>query len=214
MLEVSRVRRTYAGQLAVAVDEWTAGAGEQWLVHGPSGCGKTTLLHLVAGLLRPDSGEVRIAGQALSALGGGARDRFRGRHIGVVFQRLHLIPALTVRRNLALARSLAGLAPAPERIDALLGELGLAGKGAARPHALSRGEAQRAALARALVNGPKLVLADEPTSSLDDDNAARALALLRDRAEAHGALLVVASHDRRIAGALGRRLDLSRGRAA
>ena len=209
MLEVSGLRRRYAGQLAVSVDAWTAGAGEQWLVQGPSGCGKTTLLHLVAGLLRPDSGEVRIDGQALSALGGGALDRFRGRHVGIVFQRLHLIEALTVRQNLALARSLAGLDPDPGRIDETLDALGVADKAAARPHTLSRGEAQRVALARALINRPKLVLADEPTSSLDDANAERAAALLRDRAAALGALLVVASHDRRIAGAFAHRLDLA-----
>ena len=210
MLEVRGLRHTYAGRLAVAVDSWTAAAGEHWLVHGPSGCGKTTLLHLVAGLLRPDAGAVSVAGQVLSALSGGALDRFRGRHVGIVFQHLHLIAALTVRQNLALARTLAGLAPAPERIDRLLEELGLAARANARAHALSRGEAQRAALARALVNGPEVVLADEPTSSLDDDNAARAAALLREQAEANDAVLVVASHDRRIADSFARRLDLAR----
>ena len=210
MLEVRGLRHAYAGRLVVAVDSWTAAAGEHWLVHGPSGCGKTTLLHLVAGLLRPDAGAVSVAGQALSALSGGALDRFRGRHVGIVFQHLHLIAALTVRQNLALARTLAGLAPAPERIDRLLEELGLAARANARAHALSRGEAQRAALARALVNGPEVVLADEPTSSLDDDNAARAAALLREQAEANNAVLVVASHDRRIADSFARRLDLAR----
>lgn len=210
MIEVRGLRHAYAGRLAVAVDLWAAAAGEHWLVHGPSGCGKTTLLHLVAGLLRPDAGAVRVAGQALSALSGGALDRFRGRHVGIVFQGLHLIAALTVRQNLALARSLAGLAPAPERIDGLLDELGLAARGGARPHALSSGEAQRAALARALVNEPDIVLADEPTSSLDDDNAARAAALLREQAQANDAVLVVASHDRRLADSFANRLDLSR----
>ena len=137
MIEVRELRHAYAGRLAVAVDSWTAAAGEHWLVHGPSGCGKTTLLHLVAGLLRPDAGAVRVAGQTLSALSGGA-------------------------------------------------------------------------LARALVNEPDIVLADEPTSSLDDDNAGRAAALLREQAQANDAVLVVASHDRRLADSFANRLDLSR----
>lgn len=214
MLEARRIRHAYAGRTTVAVDAWEASAGEQWLLHGPSGCGKTTFLHILAGILRPTAGEVRIDGQPLGTLRGGARDRFRGRRIGIVFQRLHLIEALTVRQNLALARSLAGLGAATKRIDAILDELGLAGKAAARPHALSHGEAQRVALARALVNGPRVLLADEPTSNLDDDNAGRAVALLRERAEAHGALLVVASHDGRVREAFPRRLDLSRRAAA
>ena len=214
MLEARRIRHAYAGRTTVAVDAWAASAGEQWLLHGPSGCGKTTFLHILAGILRPTAGEVRIDGQPLQALRGGARDRFRGRRIGIVFQRLHLIEALTVRQNLALARSLAGLSAASERIDAILDELGLADKAAARPHALSHGEAQRVALARALVNGPRVLLADEPTSNLDDDNAERAVALLRERAEAHGALLVVASHDGRVREAFPHRLDLSRRAAA
>ena len=214
MLEASGIRHFYDGELAVALDAWTAGAGEQWLIHGPSGCGKTTLLHILAGLLRPSEGEVRIDGRALATLAGSARDRFRGRHVGIMFQRLHLIDALSVRRNLLLAQSLAGLETAPERVDALLDELGIGGKRAARPHTLSRGQAQRVALARALVNRPKVVLADEPTSSLDDDNAARAIALLCDRTEALGAVLVVASHDGRIREAFAHRLGLSRRGAA
>ena len=214
MLEARGIRHVYAGKTVLAVDEWRAAAGEQWLVHGPSGCGKTTLLHLLAGLLRPTAGEVRVNGQALGALSGGALDRFRGRHIGIVLQRLHLIDALTVRQNLALARAFAGLGAAGAAVDEALRELGIADKADARPHTLSRGQAQRAALARALAAGPKALLADEPTSSLDDDNAARALALLRARAEARGAALVVASHDRRIRDSFALRLDLSPGAAA
>lgn len=122
--------------------------------------------------MSPDQGNVRILGQDLGALSESQRDRFRGRHIGFVFQQLHLMPALTVVENLALARQLAGHQPDPDRIDELLQRLGLAGLGARRPRALSHGQAQRVAIARALVNAPELLIADEPTSALDDANAA------------------------------------------
>ena len=214
MLEARGIRHAYAGKTVLAVDEWRAAAGEQWLVHGPSGCGKTTLLHILAGLLRPTAGEALVNGRALGALSGGALDRFRGRHVGIVLQRLHLIDALTVRQNLALARRFAGLGAADAEVDDTLRELGIADAADSRPHTLSRGQAQRAALARALAAGPGALLADEPTSSLDDDNAERALALLRARAEARGAALVVASHDRRIRDSFALRLDLSPGAAA
>ena len=209
MLELRGVRHAYNGRTAVAVEEWTAGAGEEWLVSGPSGCGKTTLLHILAGLLRPGAGEARVAGQRLSALGGAALDRFRARHVGIVFQRLHLIGALTVRQNLLLAQSLAGFAPSPARAAEMLESLGIADRMNARPHALSHGQAQRAALARALINRPALLLADEPTSNLDDANAARAIELLRGAARDRGALLVVASHDSRLAAGFSRRLPLA-----
>lgn len=209
MLELRGVRHAYDGRTAVAVEEWTAGAGEEWLVSGPSGCGKTTLLHILAGLLRPAAGEARVAGQRLSALGGAALDRFRARHVGIVFQRLHLIGALTVWQNLLLAQSLAGFAPSSARAAEMLESLGIADRMNARPHALSHGQAQRAALARALINRPELLLADEPTSNLDDASAASAIELLRGAARDRGALLIVASHDSRLAAGFSRRLPLA-----
>lgn len=144
MLEARGIRHEYAGKTVLAVDEWRAEAGEQWLVHGPSGCGKTTLLHILAGLLRPTAGEALVNGQALGALSGGALDRFRGRHIGIVLQRLHLIDALTVRQNLALARRFAGLGAADAEVGDTLRELGIADTADARPHTLSRGQIGRA----------------------------------------------------------------------
>ncbi len=210
MLEARGIRHGYGGEVVVSVEKWAAEPGEQWLISGPSGCGKTTLLHILAGLLRAAAGEVRIGGTALSSLSGAALDRFRGRHVGIVFQQLHLIEALTVQQNLMLAQSLAGLDAAPARVEEMLAGLGLADKLRARPHTLSRGQAQRVALARALINRPAILLADEPTSSLDDANAEQAIALLRDRAAVHGAVLVVASHDRRLRGLFAQRLDLTR----
>jgi putative ABC transport system ATP-binding protein len=116
----------------------------------------------------------------------------------MVLQRLHLIGALSVEANLRLARSLAGLAPAPARIAALLEQLGLAALARARPHQLSQGEAQRVAIARALINQPALILADEPTAALDDGNCAAVTDLLLGQAGASGATLVIATHDQRL----------------
>ena len=201
------MRRRYGG-LTIELGDWRAEAGERWLLAGPSGSGKTTAIHLLAGVLKPSEGRVTVCGQDLAALGEAALDRFRGRHVGIVFQRLHLIGALDVRRNLALAQSLAGLPVDDARIDEVLERLALAGKAAARPAALSGGEAQRAAIARAVLNRPALLLADEPTASLDDANAARVLDLLFAEAQACGATLVVASHDARAAARFERRKAL------
>ncbi len=173
-------------------------AGAHCLVLGPSGCGKSTLLHLVTGLLRPLAGTIRVAGTDLGVLRGAALDRFRGRHMGVVFQRLHLLPALSVRDNLLAARYLAGLPRDPARVDTLLERLGVAHRAGARPDALSFGQAQRVAIARALVNAPTLVVCDEPTSNLDDRNAAEVLSLLFEHAGQERATLLVATHDARL----------------
>ncbi|MBM3489744.1 MAG: ATP-binding cassette domain-containing protein [Alphaproteobacteria bacterium] len=208
MLEITTLTHAYAGRTVLALDAWQVAAGEHWLLLGPSGSGKSTLLHIVAGLLRPSGGSVRLAGTDLYALPAGERDRRRGRSVGIVFQRLHLLEALSVLQNLALAQSLAGQPVDRRHLADLLSRLGLSERAAAKPAALSRGEAQRVALARALVNRPQLLLADEPTSSLDDDNADRALDLLTGEAKAVGAALIVATHDARAAARFVRHLTL------
>lgn len=208
MFSLQHVRHDYGGQNAVALDHWAAAQGEQWLLAGPSGSGKTTLLHLMAGLLRPSAGRITVAGQDLSALPAAALDRFRGRHIGIVFQRLHLLPALTVTDNLLLARYFARLPQDRQRVRETLAELDLADKACALPHALSQGEAQRVAIARALLNEPKVILADEPTSHLDDGRCAQVLELLLDQARRRGATLVIATHDGRLAAQVPQRLVL------
>lgn len=141
-------------------------------------------------------------------------DRFRGRHIGMVFQRLHLLPALTVTANLELARYLAGLPRDGVRVHSTLERLDIADLAHRRAHELSQGQAQRVAIARAVVNQPRILLADEPTASLDEANAERVARLLCDEAEACAATLVVASHDRRLGRWLPQRLDLAEGRVA
>ncbi len=200
--------QTFGARTVLRVAAWSVEAGRHCLVLGPSGSGKSTLLHLLAGLLRPTRGRIAIAGQELGALRPAQLDAFRGQKIGIVLQNLHLIGALDARDNLRLARSLAGLPKDPERIEALLDELGLAGLAQRRPHELSQGERQRLAIARAVLNRPALILADEPTSALDDGNCGVVLALLRAQAEATGATLVIATHDRRLEPHFAQRLEL------
>jgi ABC-type lipoprotein export system ATPase subunit len=198
LFELQQLRHRYDGKDVLQVDAWSAAQGAQWLLLGPSGSGKTTLLHILAGILRPTAGRASLAGQDLSVLSGPELDRFRGQHIGVVLQKLHLLPSLTVAQNVQLAQYLAGLPQDAARVHEVLASLDLADKADVRPHALSHGQAQRAAIARAVVNRPRLLLADEPTSNLDDARCAQALDLLLAQAAACGATLVIATHDQRV----------------
>lgn len=198
MFAIEQLEHAYAGQQVLRIDAWRASQGEQWLMLGPSGSGKTTLLHVLAGILRPTAGSASIAGQDFSALSAAELDRFRGRNIGIVLQRLHLLPSLTVAQNVQLAQYLAGLPQDVGRVHEVLAGLDLVDKADVRPHALSHGQAQRAAIARAVVNRPRLLLADEPTSNLDDARCTQALDLLLSQAAACGATLVIATHDQRV----------------
>lgn len=198
MFELRNLRHAYNGSDVLNVPAWQADAGAHWLVVGPSGSGKTTLLHVLAGILRPTAGAVTVAGQDIGAMSPAETDRFRGQHIGIVLQRLHLVASLTVMNNLLLAQYLAGLPQDKQRVNDVLANLDLGDKGHAYPHELSHGQAQRAAVARAVVNRPQLLLADEPTSNLDDRRCLQALDLLETQARACGATLVIATHDRRI----------------
>ena len=197
-LRLAAVRHRYGAQTVLSVERFEATGGEHWLVLGPSGCGKTTLLHIIAGLLRPSEGEVEVAGQALAALSGAALDRWRGRTVGIALQAQHLVPHLSVRDNLRIAQYLAREPQDDARIVETLGALGVADKAARKPSELSHGERQRVAIARAVVNRPKLLLADEPTANLDDDAAVRVVDLLTEQAQGQGATLVVATHDARV----------------
>ncbi len=198
MFSLHDVQHAYDGEPVLNVPEWQAQQGALWLMLGPSGSGKTTLLHVLAGILRPASGQVAVADQDISALSPSAMDRFRGKNIGIVLQRLHLIDSLTVMNNLLLAQYMAGETQNPARAREVLASLDLADKANARPHELSHGQAQRVAVARAVVNKPKLLLADEPTSNLDDERCVQVLDLLLNQAKACGATLVIATHDQHI----------------
>lgn len=198
MFSLTDVRHHYEGRLALAIDAWHAEQGAHWLVMGPSGSGKSTLLNLLSGTLRSQSGKVVVAGQDYSALSGALMDRFRGQHIGLVLQRLHLVPTLSVEANLLLAQYCAGLPQDKQRVRSVLGELGLGDRGSDFPHRLSHGQAQRVAVARAVLNRPQLILADEPTSNLDDRNCEHALNLLVEQAKRCNATLLIATHDGRL----------------
>ncbi|MEX8500500.1 ATP-binding cassette domain-containing protein [Leptothrix ochracea] len=179
--------------------------GSVLVLRAASGRGKSTLLALLAGLLSPSAGQIHVDGVVVSALTGAARDRWRGRHVGFLPQRLHWVDALSVERNVALALWAAGLPPDEVRVRALLAALGLTEFAQRRPHQLSGGQAQRAALARALVTQPSLLLVDEPTASLDDAAAAAALSALDQASTRYGATLLIATHDARVGAAFGAR---------
>lgn len=208
VLAIDDVAHSYGTRLVVEISSWIVAPGQHSLILGPSGSGKSTLLHMIAGLLRPTHGHVRVAGQDLAELAPAQLDAFRGKNIGIVLQRLHLIRALTVRDNLRLTQSLAGLPTSNEQVDRLLSILGIAALAAARPDRLSEGEAQRVAIARAVINRPALILADEPTSALDDANCEAVLRLLRAQADASGATLLIATHDARLKPHFTHRLEL------
>jgi putative ABC transport system ATP-binding protein len=198
----------HGARTALSLDGFEAAAGEHWLVLGASGSGKTTLLHLLAGLLRPSEGEIVIDGQPLGRMEGAEIDRWRGRTVGIVPQKLHLVQSLNVAENLLLACFLSGLPQDRDRAAGLLKGLNLEDKATARPHQLSHGQAQRVAIARAVMNRPKLLLADEPTANLDDEHCQQALELLESQAAGCGATLVVATHDQRAKQRFARRIEL------
>ena len=198
MFALTGITHRYGDATVLRVDEWHAGTGEHWLLAGASGSGKTTLLHVLAALTTPTAGIVSVGGTDLGGLSGAARDRWRGRNVGLVPQRLHLVGALDVADNLRLAQYLAGAPDDPARVRNLLESVGVAALASRYPRELSQGQAQRVAVARAVVNRPALVLADEPTANLDDVHAAATLDLLRAQCLASGAALVVASHDARV----------------
>ena len=189
--------------------EFDCPPGDRLLILGASGSGKTTLLHLMSGLLRPSSGHIEVAGSSLSGLSGKALDRFRGRQIGIVFQRPHFVASLTVLENLLLPAFLAGTRPDRARALSLLTDLGVGAHAARRPRELSIGEQQRVGIARALVHRPAVVFADEPTSALDDRSTEAVVALLERAAAEAGATLVIVTHDARLTSRYPRRIDLT-----
>lgn len=207
-VEVEGLVQRVGDRPVLAVERWAVPAAGGTLVRGPSGSGKTTLLNLLAGLVRPSEGRVRVLGEDIGRLPGPARDRLRGRRIGIVFQTLHLVRPLDVLGNLQLAAFLGGTRPGDGPLRELLARVGLADRAAALPWQLSQGEAQRVAIARALVNRPALILADEPTSALDDASCAAVVDLLVEVAAEAGAALVLATHDRRLENRFETKLEL------
>jgi putative ABC transport system ATP-binding protein len=185
--------------------------GEVVAITGESGVGKSTLLNVIAGLDAPDAGEVLIGGKNVAALAEPDRARLRASALGFVFQAFHVLPHLSLARNVALPCLLAGMnaADALARAEATLAEVGLAGRGGDWPAVLSGGELQRVAIARALVHRPGLVLADEPTGNLDPETAGRILDLLLAQARDRQAAVLIVTHSEMVAAAADRVLRLS-----
>jgi putative ABC transport system ATP-binding protein len=199
LIRTRGLRYQYPGGPALGFGDIEVAQGGVLLLRGRSGTGKSTWLALVAGLLTPTSGEVMVAGQALAPLGPAARDAWRARTLGFLPQKLHLSEALTVQGNLELAYYAAGLPTDHAAIRRALQALDIEALARRRPSQLSGGQAQRAALARSVLLRPSVLLADEPTASLDDEAAAASLQMLRDAAQRSQATLVIATHDARVA---------------
>jgi putative ABC transport system ATP-binding protein len=211
MIRIERLRFGYRnGEDVLRLNDFVLEPKTNVLVVGPSGCGKTTLLHLIAGLLSPGSGRVIVDGQDLADLSPSARDRFRGQHIGIVLQQFHLLPTLTAMQNLLVAQTIAGLPVDRAAAHSMLSVLGVDEHVEAYPHELSIGQQQRVAIARALVNHPELLLADEPTSNLDDEACASVADLLLATAQQQGVSLLIATHDSRLKSRIPRQLALPR----
>ena len=198
VISIKDLRFEIGGKEVLSLSEWSLPHGKHALILGDSGSGKTSLLNLLAGLRHPSSGSLCVDDQNLADLSISALDQFRGKHIGIVFQSLHLISALSVLQNLMLAQSLAGQEQDEQRALSVLDSLGLKDKASAKPNELSGGQAQRVAIARAVINRPTVILADEPTSALDDHNTEKVLALLKEQAASCEASLIIATHDKRL----------------
>jgi len=198
MINIKSLSHLYEQGRRIKFPDWEIADMEQWLLLGSSGSGKSTLLNIISGLLKPTLGEVLINDTDLYQLTARNMDRFRGRHIGIIFQRPHLIRSLNVLDNLELAAVMAGLPIDGERNLSLLKELGIIELAKRYPDELSQGQLQRVSVARALVNKPDLLIADEPTSSLDDENAAQVIKMLTSQAKDNGAALIIATHDQRV----------------
>jgi putative ABC transport system ATP-binding protein len=188
------------------------GSGEAVGLVGPSGSGKSTLLMVMAGLERPDTGSVVVTGQELTRFDEDALARFRGRHVGIVFQSFHLIPTMTALENVAVPLELAGVAEAHERAQAELAAVGLAERMAHYPAQLSGGEQQRVALARAMIAHPAILVADEPTGNLDESTGRQIIDLLFAGHRERRSTLVLVTHDPALAARCDRVVRLRSGR--
>lgn len=212
LIEIDGVRLDYGGGSAVsfALPKLHVGREQAIALLGPSGCGKSTLLNIIAGLVRPTAGSVRVAGEELTRMRGSALDAFRARTIGFVFQTFNLLGPFTALENVQIGMKFSDRIAARERrarAEELLDRVGLSARRHHRPGKLSVGERQRVAIARALANKPALLLADEPTGALDPRTAEAVFGLLIEVCRAERCALVLVTHDLELAGRLPSRFD-------
>ncbi|MEQ6166880.1 ATP-binding cassette domain-containing protein [Ekhidna sp. MALMAid0563] len=198
MLKIQGLKHSYDGKAMISYPDWEVKEGNHAIILGNSGCGKTTLLHLIGGLMPPSEGFLEVSGENLVQKSNAKLDRFRGENIGIVFQKPHLVRSLTVKENLTLSQYLAHKKIDVKRAQEVLTHLGVGELANRKVHQISQGQAQRVAIGRAVINKPKLLLADEPTASLDDENCQKVIDLLKSQAEETGATLIVATHDHRV----------------
>lgn len=198
MLKIQGLKHSYDGKAMISYPDWEVKEGNHAIILGNSGCGKTTLLHLIGGLMPPSEGVLKVSGENLVQKSNAKLDRFRGENIGIVFQKPHLVRSLTVKENLTLSQYLAHKKIDVKRAQEVLTHLGVGELANRKVHQISQGQAQRVAIGRAVINKPKLLLADEPTASLDDENCQKVIDLLKSQAEETGATLIVATHDHRV----------------
>jgi putative ABC transport system ATP-binding protein len=188
------------GQVLRVLDipAWQMAANEQVAISGPSGSGKSTLLHVIAGLLSPSAGTVSVCGQELTGLGEAERDRFRAKHIGYIFQNFNLLQGYTALENVLMGMVFSSRKPNRDAAAGLLSEMGLSQRMKHYPSEMSIGEQQRVAIARSLAKQPDLILADEPTGSLDPKHTLAVVEKLRDACREHGCSLLVVSHEQQV----------------
>jgi ABC-type lipoprotein export system ATPase subunit len=208
--QVRKAFRTPAGEAVpiLDVDRFEVTAGEQVALEGQSGSGKTTLLNVIAGIMRPDSGKVLLDGVDLARLPEAARDRVRADRLGLVFQQFNLLPGFTAMENVLVAMTFSSVRPDRSRAEALLESVGLAHRLGHKPGALSVGEQQRVAVARALANRPKVILADEPTASIDPGHQQQVVDLLKRTCREQDVALVVVTHTPDVAEQFSRRMRI------
>ncbi|NME70683.1 ABC transporter ATP-binding protein [Flammeovirga aprica] len=198
MIQTNQLQYTYPKGSTISFPDFEISSGDKLLILGPSGCGKTTLLHLLGGLLPCTNGKITINQKDISTLKSKEMDQFRGDNIGIIFQKPHFAQALTVAENLAFAQQAGGKKTDKSRIEHLLSKLGIIKHKDRLPQKMSEGEKQRLSVAMALINKPALLLADEPTASLDDHHAFEVIHLLKEIAAEENSALVIVTHDSRL----------------
>lgn len=209
MIKTQNVTFSYSEQQHFQFPDIDCANGNTLLITGNSGAGKTTLLHLLGGLLKPTNGEILINNQNIHQLKTSKQDAFRGSSIGMILQKSFFIESLTVLDNVMLASWIAKGTKAKQKALDILDHLGLKNHVHKLPNQLSIGQQQRVNIARALINNPSVILADEPTSSLDDENALIVARLLKDLAEQYQSSLVIVTHDQRLKTEFNHQISLS-----